>query len=126
MSVITMPTSPAAPDTIEITLVDPTAMTQSPFTGQQTAFSWGAGWLECSVSMPALTVAQAQEWFTFLRALNGQANTFTFTSPFISAYSWMLQSGGSSIYWRLKSNSRKISLSHQRVFGLQFDAIQVL
>ncbi len=127
MSVIVIPSSPPAPQSMEFAQVDACSMVRSPFTGQAQVFHWGGvsggTWLEVSVSLPPLTVAQAQQWVAFFRALRGQANTFQFSAAFVAAYPWLLDS---SWFWRLKSNTRKWSLTNQRVFGVQFEAIQVI
>lgn len=127
-NVITIPAYPPAPESIELTQVDPTSMIRSPFTGQQQIFSWGSTWMEGSVTMPQMKPADAQNWVAFLRLLQGQANVFQFSAAFVAAYPWMLEVGSplASAYWRLKSPSRKWSLTHQRVFGFQFDIIQAL
>ena len=71
-----MPATPSAPATVEFTAMDTVAVSISPFTGQQQVQDWQASWLEASVSMPALTHAQAQEWIAFLMSLRGQAKVF--------------------------------------------------
>lgn len=128
MSLITIPSSPPAPASLDVVLVNPASMVRSPFTGQQSVFSWGTSWLECQAYMPALTNAQAQLWFAFFAALKGPANTFQFTAAFVAAYPWLLQSGSplTTIVWRLKSSSQPMSLLRERVFGVSFEAIQAL
>ncbi len=79
--IITMPATPSAPATVEFTAQDTVAVSISPFTGQQQVQDWQASWLEASVSMPALTHAQAQEWIAFLMAVRGQANVFQLGDP---------------------------------------------
>src|SRR5258708_32384518 len=61
--------------------MDTVAVSISPFTGQQQVQDWQASWLEASVSMPALTHAQAQEWIAFLMSLRGQAKGFQLGDP---------------------------------------------
>ena len=79
--IISMPATPAAPATIEFTATDTVAVSISPFTGQQQVQDWQASYMEASVSMPALTHAQAQEWIAFLMALRGQAKVFQLGDP---------------------------------------------
>ena len=126
MSLIAIPSAPAAPETLEIVLVDSTSLVRSPFTGKTQVFNWGGSWLEGSFSLPQLINSEAQLWFYFLQQLKGQENTFQFTSAFVAAYPWLLQGGSpiTTISWRLKSNTRKMSLTHQRTFGLQVDIIE--
>jgi hypothetical protein len=113
---------------MEFTQVDPVAMTVSPFTGQQQIVNWNSTWMEASVTMPPMVTSDAQNWVAFLRNLKGTAGCFQFSAAFVAAYPWLLNpnliSGG--IYWALKAPARKWSLTHQRVFGFQFDILQVL
>lgn len=123
-NVITMPAKPAAPQTIEFSVVDIVAQSTSPFTGQQQIQNWGASYMEAIVSLPPLTDAQAQAWVSFLFALQGIANVFQFNSAFVAAYPLSLNNNGSPPvprYWRLKSNQRKWSVSEARLYGIQFE-----
>ena len=78
---IAMPAAPSAPATMEYTAQDAVAVSVSPFSGQQQVQDWQASFLEASVSMPALTHGQAQEWIAFLLALRGQAKVFQLGDP---------------------------------------------
>lgn len=80
-NIISMPTTPAAPATVDFTATDIVAMSISPFTGQQQVQDWQQGWIEASVSMPPLTHVQAQVWIAFMMALRGQANVFQLGDP---------------------------------------------
>ena len=80
-----MPATPTAPATVEFTAMDTVAVSISPFTGQQQMQDWQASWLEASVSMPALTHGQAQEWIAFLMSLRGQAKVFQLGDPLATA-----------------------------------------
>jgi hypothetical protein len=79
--IVPVPATPSAPATVEFVADDVIAMSVSPFTGQQQVQDWQASMLAASVSMPALTHPQAQEWIAFLMALRGQANVFQFGDP---------------------------------------------
>ena len=79
--IVPMPATPSALATVEFTAMDTVAVSISPFTGQQQVQDWQASWLEASVSMPALTHAQAQEWIAFLMSLRGQAKVFQLGDP---------------------------------------------
>jgi hypothetical protein len=81
MDLIAMPTTPSAPATVEYTALDTVANSVSPFTGQEQIQDWQASYLEASVSMPALTHPQAQEWIAFLMALRGRAKVFQLGDP---------------------------------------------
>ena len=80
-NIISLPTTPSAPATIDFTATDIVAQSISPFTGQQQVQDWQQGWLEASVSYPPLTHVQAQAWIAFLMGLRGQANVFQLGDP---------------------------------------------
>ncbi len=120
--VITIPSSPPAPSSIEFVQIDIVALSKSSFTGQQQVQDWQASYMEASVSLPPLTDAQAIEWIAFLRDLKGVANVFQFTAEFAAAYP---DSVGDR-YWRLKSNQRKWSITEARLYGIQFDIMEAL
>ena len=80
-TIIPMPAAPPAPATMEFTALDTVAVSISPFTGQQQVQDWQASFMEASVSMPALTPAQAPAWIAFLMACRGQANVFQLGDP---------------------------------------------
>jgi hypothetical protein len=81
MSLISMPTTPPAPQTVDWTLNDIVAINISSFSGQQQTQDWQAGWLEASVSMPPIQHGDAQAWAAFFMACRGMANTFLFGDP---------------------------------------------
>jgi hypothetical protein len=81
MAMISMPTYPPAPRTVDWILNDVVASVISPFSGQQQIQDWQAGWVEASVSMPPMTHANAQAWAAFFMACRGMANTFMFGDP---------------------------------------------
>jgi hypothetical protein len=116
-NIITIPAIPAAPSSIEFTVSDAVALSISPFTGQQQVQNWGSLPMEASVSLPPLPIAVAENWITFLRALNGMANVFQFGASFAGVYA----SSVGTRYWRLKSNQRKWSVGNARLFGIQFE-----
>jgi hypothetical protein len=80
-TIIALPTIPAAPQTIDFSIIDVVAASVSPFTGQQQIQDWQQGWLEASVSMPPMTHITAQQWIAFLMSLRGQANVFQMGDP---------------------------------------------
>jgi hypothetical protein len=84
-NIISLPTTPSAPATIDFTATDIVAMSISPFTGQQQVQDWQQGMLEASVSYPPLTHVQAQTWIAFLMGLRGQANVFQIGDPLATA-----------------------------------------
>lgn len=126
--IITIPSTPASPASIEFSANDIVALSKSPFNGQQQVQNWGTGPMEASVSLPPLTDAQAQDWIAFLFALQGMANVFQFTSAFAAAYPASVKTGSplAQRYWRLKSNQRKWSVSEARVYGIQFEIIEAI
>lgn len=80
-NIISLPTTPSAPATIDFTATDIVAMSISPFTGQQQVHDWQQGMLEASVSYPPMTHVHAQAWIAFLLGLRGQRNVFQFGDP---------------------------------------------
>jgi hypothetical protein len=80
-SIVSMPSVPSAPASVDFTANDLIAVSTSSFTGQQQIQDWQHGWIEASVSMPALTHQEAQAWIAFLMALRGQLNIFLFGDP---------------------------------------------
>ncbi len=118
--VITMPTTPAAPAEITFSITDAVALNISPFTFQQQIQVWGGKQRTASVSMPPLTKAQASAWVTFLDSCQGMAKAFQFGSAFVAAYP---EAAG---YWSLRSNTRSFSITRARVYGIQFEIMEVL
>lgn len=123
---VTMPSTPPAPSSIELGLVDVVAMTRNPFTGAQLTQDWQASWKEISVTLPPMNDADAQAWLTFLAALKGQANVFQFGTAVCAAYPGTLMGGSpaAALYWRLKSNDRTYKIDPDRYYRIQFEAIQ--
>jgi hypothetical protein len=80
-NIISMPTTPSAPQTIDFTPIDIAALSISPFTGQQQVQDWQQGWLEASVSMPPMAPLHARAWVAFLKGLRGQVNVFQLGDP---------------------------------------------
>lgn len=115
-NVVTIPSYPPAPSSFEINEVNIVGVSTSPFTGQQQTFDWNAEWSEASITMPAMKYADAQNWVTFLKALKGTLCVFQFGSAFGAAYPEI-----GSRYWRLKGNSRKWSVTKDRVYSIQFE-----
>lgn len=123
-NVITIPGTPPAPASIEFSVVDIVSGNVSPFTGQMQVYQWGATYMEAMVYMPPMTDTDAQEWLAFLRALQGIANVFQFTSAFAAKYPESITAGTSPPqprYWRLKSNTRKWSINDSRLYGISFE-----
>jgi hypothetical protein len=80
-NIISAPTDPPAPASVEFTAEDTVSVSVSPFTGQQQVQDWQASFLEASVSLPPLTHVQAQQWIAFMLSLRGQANVFQIGDP---------------------------------------------
>lgn len=97
-------------------MVNVTSMNVSPFTGQQQVYDWNSSWYEMSVSMPAMNHTNGELWVTFLSSLKGVACVFQFGSAFGAAYPEV-----GSKYWRLKTNTRRLSVSKDRVYSVQFE-----
>ena len=120
-TVVVMPSTPAAPASFEYSANDASAMSISPFTGQQQVQRWGALPHQLTASFPPIPHANVSAWITFMEALNGVANVTQFSSAFGAAYP---EIGGR--YWRLKSGSRKWSVSSMRVYGITLDLIEAM
>jgi hypothetical protein len=120
--VITIPSYPPAPASIEFSVIDIVALSRSPFTGQQQVQDWQATYMEAKVSLPPLTDARAQPWIAFLFGLKGMAKVFQFTPEFAAAYPASI----GDRFWRLKSNQRMWSISEQRVYGISFEIIEAI
>ena len=80
-NLVTMPSFPPAPASIEWQPHDTVAVSTNPFTGQQQTYDWQAGWLEASLSYQPMNNAQAVQWCAFLMGLNGTANVFQWGDP---------------------------------------------
>ena len=120
--IIAWPDYPSAPASIDFTQVDAVAVSTSPFTFQQQVQQWSGTYRKASVSMPAMTDANAQAWVAFLVALNGSANVFQFSAAFAAQYPLSI----GTRYWCLDSNERKWSINQSRMYGFQFDVREVL
>src|ERR1700734_2913939 len=98
MAVITIPSTPSAPQAIDVSIVSITSSNTSPFTGQQQVYSWNSQYKEFRVHMPPMAYSTFQPWIAFLAALEGQANTFEFGSAVQAAWP---NDFGSGVFWRL-------------------------
>lgn len=120
---VTIPSNPPAPQSIEISVVNIVSGNTSPFTGQQQIYDWQANYLEARVNMPPMPFAVFQNWSTFLKALDGIANVFQFTSAFQAAYPGDI---GSGVFWRLKSNTVSWAIGQNHIYTLSFEIRQAL
>jgi hypothetical protein len=121
-NIVTIPTFPPAPQSIEFEQFDIVADTTSPFTGQQQIQDWNANYMSLRVNLPVLIYANAQPWVAFFRSLKGKAGVFQFTAAFMAAYPNDL----GSRYWRLKSNSRQWTVSKDRVYLISFECREAI
>jgi hypothetical protein len=108
-TIVTVPTDPPAPASIDFTLQDLVASVDNPFTGQQQFQDWQASFIEWSVSMPALTRAQAPAWIAFLMSTRGTLNVFQMGDPLAmtpqgSASGTPVVNGGSQTGYSLATN----------------------
>lgn len=79
MSIVYPLTPPATPTTrtLKMIMQSVTAMTTSPFTGQQQVIEYpGAEWWEMQVTLPPMVRASAEAWIAFLGSLRGRSGTF--------------------------------------------------
>jgi hypothetical protein len=84
MALVTMPTAPPAPKSVEWALGNTVASTLSPFSLQRQKFDWQASVLRASLSYAPIPKSQALAWFAFLASCRGLANTFLFGDPVYS------------------------------------------
>lgn len=80
-TIVTLPSDPPAPTSIDFTLQDLLASVHNPFTGQQPFQDWQASFIEGSVSMPPLTRAQAPAWIAYLMSTRVSLNVFQMGDP---------------------------------------------
>ena len=81
VNTVSVPLSPGA-RSIEWNSSDAVAMNVSPFTGQTQTFAWpGADGLSGTVTMPPMTLAQADAWEAFLLECRGMSNPFLMSDP---------------------------------------------
>jgi hypothetical protein len=130
-TVVTFPTSPAAPAGLEVQYNSIVATSTNPFTGQQTVQVWTngaspAGYYELSISMPSMSKTDGQTWATFLQSLDGPACVFQLPSGFASTFPVELETSGSSRYWRLKGNSQKWSIKEGQIYGITFEVREAI
>jgi hypothetical protein len=71
-------TPPATPTTrtLKMIAMSITAMTSSPFTGQQQVIEYPGEWWEMQCALPTMPRAQAEAWISFLLSLRGRSGTF--------------------------------------------------
>lgn len=83
--VITLPTTPAAPRSVEWNMREAVAASQSPFSFQRQVHDWGAGILRASLSYAAMRTEEARPWKAFLMAARGSLAVFEFGDPLHAA-----------------------------------------
>ena len=77
---LTLPTAPAFTRS-RWTLKRATAMSESPFTGQQQVFDYGYALWTATLSLPPMMREQAAEWEAFMMKLHGRKGTFLLGDP---------------------------------------------
>ena len=80
-NIISMPTDPAAPKSIEWQLSDVIGSNRSPFTLQQQVYDWGQAILRASLSYQPMLPPQSAAWEAFLMNCQGINNVFLFGDP---------------------------------------------
>ena len=121
-TIVTIPGSPPAPASIELSVVNIVSGNQSPFTGQMQIYDWNASYMKASVAMPPLAPDEAQTWVAFLRSLKGIAGVFQFSAEFMAAY----PNDVGTRYWRLMDNTVRWSINPSRYYGVQFECREAL
>ena len=77
---LTLPSAPAF-TTSRWTLKRVTAVSESPFTGQQQVYDYGYALWTASLTLPPMMRVQAAEWEAFMMKLHGRRGTFLLGDP---------------------------------------------
>ena len=77
---LTLPTAPAF-TTARWSLKRATAMSESPFTGQQQVFDYGYALWTATLTLPPMMREQAANWEAFMMKLHGRKGTFLLGDP---------------------------------------------
>ena len=77
---LTLPTAPAF-TTARWSLKRATAMSESPFTGQQQVFDYGFALWTATLTLPPMMREQAANWEAFMMKLHGRKGTFLLGDP---------------------------------------------
>lgn len=80
-NLITLPSIPAAPASIEYMPTDIVGISRSTFTNGEQVFNYGMSYWRWSISMPLMPEPIAQPWLAFLMALQGIGNVFQIGDP---------------------------------------------
>jgi hypothetical protein len=103
-------------------------MKVNPFTKAQQTQDWGVNWEELSVSWPPMNQAEFATWQTFLAALDGVVNYFTFSAAACAQYPVELTNGATPtgpLNFRLKQDPH-YTIEKDRYYRLTFEVIQAL
>jgi hypothetical protein len=119
-NVVTMPSTPPAPMSIEVQRNDIVTTNTNPFTGQQQVYDWNANFYEVSLSMPPMTASQWSSWETFFDSCKGQVCVFVV--PFYTLNTTVFTTDGTTQrYFRLKTNSTKYSIQTGNIYHVVFE-----
>src|SRR6056297_3065763 len=69
------------PRTIELRAVSATALNQSPFTFQNTAYEYPGQMWQADITLPPMKRADAEQWIAWLISLRGRAKDFLLGDP---------------------------------------------
>jgi hypothetical protein len=120
-TIVTIPSYPPAPQSIQPSLVYIASVNVSPFSGERQVYDWQADWPEFRVNMPPMSIPVFQNWIAFLKNLKGITCVFQFTTAFGAAYPNDIPSGA---YFCLKENTVTYSLNQNRSYSLSFEVRQ--
>ena len=119
--IVSMPTSPVAPASVEVAHNAITGASTNPFNATQQVYDWQASWKELSVSMPSMTGAQGQIWAAFIESCDGIANVFQFPSGMCVLFPNELTTDGTTPrYFRLKGKVQW-TIKRGQIYGLTFE-----
>jgi hypothetical protein len=126
--IITLPSLPPAPQTIDFELLAATSGNISPFTFQGQYYDWQQNIMMATVHLPPMPFAVAQLWVAFIKDLDGQANVFQLWSAFTLAYpnDAGYTANGSNGYWCLQENGVQWTVQENRLYYLSLKIRQAL
>lgn len=93
-TIVTLPTYPPAPKSIEWDFVDTVGVARSPFSLQQQLYNWQASLIRASLSYPQMSNTNATAWRVFFASLQGVSCIFQFGDPMNTAPQNMAATAG--------------------------------
>ena len=120
-TIVSMPTDPPAPASLEFAHNAIAGASTNPFAAQQQTYDWQANWKEASVSMASMTAAQGALWAAFIESCDGVSNVFQFPAGVCALFPNELTKDGMPRYWRLKDNKAQWTIKKGKFYSLTFE-----